>query len=103
MLDLDYPLAGLSTGSYRSAQMPGACVECDRLLQEYAESIHAHLECVRRSLSAAVHRNTAELIESERLENMIILERHNLRRTLMEHEVDHLIHDLRLRNLQKTS
>jgi hypothetical protein len=83
--------------------MPGTCVECDRLLREYAESIHAHLESVRRSLSAAVHQNTAELMESERLENILILERHNLRRTLMEHEVDHLIHDLQLRNRQKTS
>ena len=83
--------------------MPGACVECDRLLREYAESIHAHLECVRRSLSAAVHQNKAELVESERLENVIVLERRNLRRTLMEHEVDHLIHDLRMRNRQKTS
>lgn len=70
-------------------------------MREYAESIHAHLECVRRSHLAAVHQNTAELIESERLENAIILERHSLRRTLMEHEVEHLIHDLE--NKQKTS
>jgi hypothetical protein len=81
--------------------MPGSCIDCDRLLREYAESIRAHLECVRRSHSAAVNQNTAELMESERLENIVILERHNLRRTLMEHEVEHLIQDLE--NRKKTS
>jgi hypothetical protein len=80
-----------------TADMPEACLECDRLLEEYANSINIHFEAVRRSHSAAAGQNRAALTESERVENLALQERHKVRRTLMEHEVNHLIHDLRVR------
>ena len=80
-----------------TADMPEGCLECDRLLQEYAKSINVHLEAVRRSHSAAAGQNRAALTGSERVEKLALQERHKVRRTLMEHEVNHLIHDLRVR------
>jgi hypothetical protein len=80
-----------------AAEMLEACVECDCLLQEYTDSINTHLEAVRRSHSAAESLNRAALTESERLENLALQQRHKVRRTLMEHEVNHLIHDLTMR------
>jgi hypothetical protein len=80
-----------------TADMPEGCLECDRLLQEYANSINIHLEAVRQSHLAAAGQNRAALTDSERVENLALQERHKVRRTLMEHEVNHLIHDLRVR------
>ena len=80
-----------------TADVPEVCIECNRLLREYADSISAHLEAVRGSHSAAEGQNRAALAESERLENQALQQRHILRRTLMEHEVNHLIYDLRMR------
>ena len=71
-----------------------ACVECDRLFQDYADSIHTHLEAVRRSHSAADGLNRSALTDAERLENLALQQRQKVRRTLMEHEINHLIHDL---------
>ena len=80
-----------------AAEKPESCFECDRLFEEYADSINTHLEAVRGSHSAAEGQNRAALAESERLENQALQKRQNLRRTLMEHEVNHLIYDLRMR------
>ena len=80
-----------------TADMPEGCLECDRLLQEYANSINIHLEAVRQSHSAAAGQNRSALTDSERVENLALQERHKVRRALMEHEVNHLIHDLRVR------
>ncbi len=77
--------------------MPETCIECGRLLQAYADSIKTHLDAVHRSHSAAVRENRTQLAESERLENLALRERHNRRNALMEHEVGHLIQDLKKR------
>ena len=80
-----------------TADMRETCIECARLFQEYADSIKTHLEAVRRSHSAADRQDRAALRESEGVENLALKQRQNTRRTLMEHEVNHLIHDLGMR------
>ena len=71
------------------------CVECDRLFEQYTGLIHAHLEAISRSRSAAEEQDRIALSESERLENFALHQRQALRLTIMEHEVNHLVGDRR--------
>ena len=47
--------------------MAGACKECDRLWQEYAEATNAHLEIIGQHQIAVIQQNSGVILALEQL------------------------------------
>jgi hypothetical protein len=71
--------------------MPGRknCAECDRLWEEYAQAMAAHVKIVARSHKAALQNDSAVLDEIAAIEADLAQRQLKARRAVDEHEAEH--------------
>ena len=75
----------------------GKCADCTKLWKEYAETIQAQLETLRRSHANALKEEGLALMKSEWQERTSAKKRQKVRKALNEHQVTHLIQELEAR------
>src|SRR5207253_1989454 len=71
--------------------MIGICAECNRLWQQRAAAVSAHLRIVGQYQAAVIEQNSAALLELERICSVMKERRASIRKALEDHE--HAMHN----------